>query len=46
MHEELNIKTRFNYWFSRMCEYGFSDGLDFYSKMSKTKNAGRTPMDR
>ncbi len=45
LHEQLNIKTRFNDWFFRMCEYGFSDGLDFYSKMSKTKNMGRPQMD-
>ena len=46
LHEKLHISTRFNDWFPRMCEYGFSEGSDFYSKMSKTKNAGRTPMDR
>ena len=36
LHELLNIKTRFNDWFSRMCEYGFEESKDFYSKMSKT----------
>ena len=36
LHERLKINTRFNDWFPRMVEYGFSDGLDFYSKMSKT----------
>jgi len=43
LHEKLNISTRFNDWFSRMCEYGFSEGTDFYSKMSKTSEAGGRP---
>lgn len=29
LHEQLNIKTRFNDWFPRMCEYGFQNGVDF-----------------
>lgn len=29
LHESLNIKTKFNDWFSRMCEYGFQNGIDF-----------------
>lgn len=28
LHESLNIKTKFNDWFSRMCEYGFQNGID------------------
>ena len=43
LHEELRIKTRFNDWFQRMTEYGFSDGEDFYSKMSKTSESGGRP---
>lgn len=45
LHERLRIGTRFNDWFHRMCEYGFSDGTDFYSKMSKTENGGRPSVD-
>lgn len=30
LHEKLNIKTRFNDWFPRMCEYGFEESKDFY----------------
>ena len=45
LHEKLHISTRFNDWFPRMCEYGFSEGSDFYSKMSKTKNGGRPSTD-
>ena len=29
LYESLNIKTKFNDWFSRMCEYGFQNGIDF-----------------
>lgn len=43
LHELLNIKTRFNDWFSRMCEYGFEESKDFYSKMSKTSEYGGRP---
>ena len=42
--EKLNISTRFNDWFPRMCDYGFTEGVDFYSKMSKTTN-GRPSTD-
>ena len=43
LHEKLNIETRFNDWFPRMCEYGFIEGKDFYSKMSKTSELGGRP---
>ena len=45
LHEKLNIGTRFNDWFPRMTEYGFIEGADFYSKMSKTENGGRPSTD-
>jgi len=45
LHEKLNIGTRFNDWFPRMTEYGFVEGTDFYSKMSKTENGGRPSTD-
>lgn len=43
LHEKLNIKTRFNDWFPRMCEYGFEESKDFYSKKSKTVEHNRRP---
>ena len=43
LHEKPNISTRFNDWFPRMCEYGFTAGVDFYSKMSKTNEKGGRP---
>lgn len=46
LYERLHIGTRFNDWFSRMREYGFIEGKDFYSKPSKTsENGGRPSMD-
>lgn len=45
LHEKLEIKTRFNDWFPRMCEYGFAEGKDFYSKMSKTSEVGGRPAE-
>lgn len=45
LHDQLHIGTRFNDWFPRMTEYGFVEGTDFYSKMSKTDNGGRSSTD-
>lgn len=45
LHEALGIETRYNDWFKRMCEYGFNEGSDFYSKMSKTNEGGRPATD-
>ena len=35
LHEFLEVDTRFNDWFPRMCEYGFSEGQDYCSFLSK-----------
>ena len=43
LHENLKISTRFNDWFPRMVEYGFVEGTDFYSKMSKTLDGTGRP---
>lgn len=34
LHEFLEVGTRFNDWFPRMCEYGFEAGKDYYSFLS------------
>ncbi len=34
LHEFLEVGTRFNDWFPRMCEYGFEEGTDYYSILS------------
>lgn len=39
LHMFLGVKTRYNDWFPRMCEYGFEEGKDFYSNLSKTSSA-------
>jgi anti-repressor protein len=46
LHEFLEVETRFNDWFHRMCEYGFAENHDFrfYSKMSNT-SGGRPAQD-
>ena len=43
LYAGLEINTRFNDWFPRMCEYGFEAEKDFYSKMSKTSEQGGRP---
>ena len=35
LHKALKVDTRYNDWFSRMCSFGFSEGKDFYSFLSK-----------
>jgi len=34
LHSALGVETRYNDWFSRMCEYGFIQGKDYYSILS------------
>jgi phage anti-repressor protein len=43
LHAFLQVETRYNDWFERMKEYGFVEGVDFYSKMSKTSPNGGRP---
>ena len=43
LHEFLEVETRYNDWFKRMCEYGFTEGVDFYSILSKTQEGGGRP---
>lgn len=31
LHEQLGIETKYKDWFPRMCEYGFTEGVDFNS---------------
>lgn len=45
LHEFLDIETRYNDWFARMCEFGFEEGKDFYSNLSKTSENGRPSTD-
>ena len=43
LHEFLGVTTRYNDWFPRMTEYGFMEGKDFYSFLSKTSETGGRP---
>ena len=45
LHELLEVETRYNDWFPRMTEYGFAEGIDFYSILSKTSEGGRPKQD-
>lgn len=45
LHAALGIETRYNDWFKRMCDYGFDEGTDFYSFLSKTSDGGRPATD-
>lgn len=44
LHEALEIKTAYKDWFPRMCEYGFTEGEDFCSKLSES-TGGRPATD-
>lgn len=44
LHEKLNIGTPFVKWFLRMCEYDFSEGVDFWTKKSES-TGGRPSTD-
>ena len=44
LHTFLEVGTRFNDWFPRMCEYGFQEGKDFCSILSKS-SGGRPGSD-
>lgn len=43
LHGFLDPETRYNDWFPRMCAYGFTEGIDFYSFLSKTSEHGGRP---
>lgn len=36
LHEKLNIETPFKKWIDRMCDYGFEESKDFWTKMSES----------
>ena len=45
LHKALEVKTQFNKWIERMIEYGFIDGTDFWSFLSKTSSGGRPSVE-
>lgn len=40
LHEFLSIKTRYNDWFDRMCEYGFEKNVDYFPVTQKRVSGG------
>lgn len=47
LHEFLEVETRYNDWFSRMCEYGFESGKDFnLLKNERVQNEGGRQVSR
>lgn len=44
LYKALGIKTAYKDWFPRMCEYGFSEGVDFCSFLSES-TGGRPATD-
>lgn len=44
LHSFLEVGTAFKDWFPRMCEYGFSEGIDFCSFLSES-TGGRPAQD-
>lgn len=36
LHDALHVKTAYKDWFPRMCDYGFSEGMDFRSFLSES----------
>lgn len=44
LHEFLEVKTPLKDWFPRMCEYGFTEGMDFRTFLSES-TGGRPAQD-
>lgn len=48
LHEALKVKTKYADWFSRMCEYGFTEGEDytcFSNLRSENQHGGHNKTD-
>lgn len=44
LHDALEVETPYHKWFPRMCEYGFLELEDFWTKMSES-TGGRPSTD-
>ena len=44
LHKALEVETPYHKWFPRMCEYGFSEGTDFWTFLSES-TGGRPSTD-
>lgn len=41
LHEFLGVTTRYDTWFARMAEYGFTEGHDYVLKIERVKSESR-----
>ena len=41
LHEFLEVETPYHKWFPRMCEYGFSEGIDFWTFLTESHRSER-----
>ena len=39
LHEALEVKTEYRHWFPRMCEYGFTESIDYVAIAQKRPTA-------
>ena len=39
LHERLGVKTKYKDWFPRMCEYGFTENIDYIAMAQKRATA-------
>lgn len=47
LHEFLEVSTEYRHWFPRMCEYGFTEGVDFNPvKNDRVQNEGGRSVSR
>lgn len=48
LHEKLEVETPYRIWFPRMCEYGFTEGVDFLNlnKNVRVQNEGGRQVSR
>lgn len=44
LYKELEVETPYHKWFPRMCEYGFTEGVDFSTVDKNVLRADGTPM--
>lgn len=44
LHDMLEVKTPYAKWFSRMCEYGFAEGIDYMTVDKKVRRADGAEM--
>lgn len=44
LHRELGVSTPYHKWFPRMCEYGFTENVDFWTEDKNVRRSDGTTM--